>query len=379
MFKKVSCPMRKLAVLPAAAALVLGLAGFFGMPMQARAELLFTTDKSTWESLVTGEVSYAFTRSNVEKANEVVPLGEGNNITFLGGGSENLTILTFDKINTGLPVNFVFRSTQPPTGSGFDGYPGFTFNDIFSADDPMGTIPSQSGSPPAPFIDALSVGEIDYNQKDDWEMTFSGGDIFAFAVDLRANGFDCPSPDCESFSVFGASGSLGSTTTIPTGDSAFLGVISYGDPITKVVFEEDPGNDDIAVGGIQLATTVVLAPQHHYNAYEVRSEAVYDGGGKRGNELNIDVTLEDQFGDSLLTVAKAKLLLVPVYMNGEGIGDEVTHLVCYELKNPDGKGTGVEPKEDVTVVNQFNDLAGDQVMEVKKLKMLCVPSTYLLP
>ncbi len=29
MFKKVSCPMRKLAVLPAAAALVLGLAGFY--------------------------------------------------------------------------------------------------------------------------------------------------------------------------------------------------------------------------------------------------------------------------------------------------------------------------------------------------------------
>ena len=77
----------------------------------------------------------------------------------------------------------------------------------------------------------------------------------------------------------------------------------------------------------------------------------------------------------MLTVTKAKLLLVPVYMNGEGIGDEVTHLVCYELKNPDGKGTGVEPKEDLSVVNQFNKYVGDQYMEVKKLKMLCVPST----
>ena len=68
---------------------------------------------------------------------------------------------------------------------------------------------------------------------------------------------------------------------------------------------------------------------------------------------------------------KAKLLLVPVDKNGEGIDDEATHLVCYELKNPGGRGTQV----DVAVVNQFNDLVGDQVLEVNKLKMLCVPST----
>ncbi len=83
----------------------------------------------------------------------------------------------------------------------------------------------------------------------------------------------------------------------------------------------------------------------------------------------------------MLTVKKAKLLLVPVEKNDEGFVDEVTHLVCYELRNPEGgKGTGVEPKVDLSVVNQFNDLVGDQYMEVKKLKMLCVPSTRdLLP
>ncbi len=71
---------------------------------------------------------------------------------------------------------------------------------------------------------------------------------------------------------------------------------------------------------------------------------------------------------------------MPVDKNGEGFVDEVTHLVCYELKNPaGGKGTGVEPKVDVTVVNQFNDVVGDQVMEVTKLKMLCVPSTKEVP
>ncbi len=125
--------------------------------------------------------------------------------------------------------------------------------------------------------------------------------------------------------------------------------------------------------GLVLEAVVTV---DHYNAYEVRSEAVDDGGGKKMNELNIDVTLDDQFGSSLLTVKKAKLLLVPVDKNDEGIVDAVTHLVCYELKNPaGGKVTGVKPNVDVAVVNQFNEEVGDQVMEVKKLKMLCVPST----
>ena len=87
---------------------------------------------------------------------------------------------------------------------------------------------------------------------------------------------------------------------------------------------------------------------------------------------------------SLQTVRKAKLLLVPVDKNGEGIDDVVTHLVCYDLRDAlGGMGTGVEPKVDVAMVNQFNDEVGEvgpQVMEVKKLKMLCVPSTKdLLP
>ena len=99
-----------------------------------------------------------------------------------------------------------------------------------------------------------------------------------------------------------------------------------------------------------------------------------------GNELNIDVTLLDQFGDqfepSLLTVKKAKRLLVPVSKNGEEIVDGVSHLVCYELKNPEGgMGTGIDPNVRVKVVNQFNEEVGEQIMEVKKLKYICVPST----
>ncbi len=284
------------------------------------------------------------------------------------------------------------------------------------------------------------------------------------------------------------------------------------------------------------------AEEIRWNAYAVDPAAVTGGGGKKGNELNIDVTLTDQFGGpSLLTVKKAKLLLEPVDMNRDytdetsfsdaalfipldvegfniggdpakvlefddiivtscdacsvidtemgsaatGFPTEGTHLifgrngpivtftfskpinafgidvldfgdhescgldpdtscilsisidggplmtlfdtsvpgnfgngnllfagyidtgtafssvtlshsglngvgydrlqfgsvardirlVCYDLKDPaGGKGTGVEPKVDVVVHNQFNEDVGNQVMEVKRLKMLCVRS-----
>ena len=102
-----------------------------GMPMQARAELFFTTNQAEWESRVIEE-SYAFTRSNVGNADEVVRTLVGNNIFLLGGavGSEvALSTLTFPKAATGLPVDFVFTSTQPKTGFGDGGFPGFTFND----------------------------------------------------------------------------------------------------------------------------------------------------------------------------------------------------------------------------------------------------------
>lgn len=98
----------------------------FGMPMQARAGLFvhFTTDQAEWDLLVKEEQSYAFTRSNVENADEVVRTLVGDNIFFLGGavGSEvALSTLTFPKAATGLPVDFVFTSTQATTGAGSGG------------------------------------------------------------------------------------------------------------------------------------------------------------------------------------------------------------------------------------------------------------------
>ena len=42
-------------------------------------------------------------------------------------------------------------------------------------------------------------------------------------------------------------------------------------------------------------------------------------------------------------------------------------------------GTGVaDPNVYVKVVNQFNETVGEQVMQVKKLKYLCVPSTKVV-
>jgi len=111
----------------------------------------------------------------------------------------------------------------------------------------------------------------------------------------------------------------------------------------------------------------------HFTGYDVRPEVVPSGTGKDGAELNSVVTLTDQFGTSLKTVKTAKRLLVPVDKNGEGIGDQMSHLTCYTFKKP--KGEPKEPKfepVEVVVSNQFDD---EQFLTVKKPKRLCVPTT----
>lgn len=138
-------------------------------------------------------------------------------------------------------------------------------------------------------------------------MTFSGGDIFAFAFDLRDNGGAVG----EKFEVFGASGSLGSTTIIPTGSFAFLGVISHGDPITKVVFDEDSGGDDIAVGGIHLATTtfaqVITTPSPSCISTSIGIPEFPGGPIPPGSGLSFNCLFEDQTVDEGVFVTLSAL------------------------------------------------------------------------
>ena len=95
----------------------------------------------------------------------------------------------------------------------------------------------------------------------------------------------------------------------------------------------------------------------HYRCYEVA-------------EVELDprpiVDLADQFfTDEDIIATKAKMICAPVDKNGEGVTNSDTHLVCYETE-PESE----EAKLEVEIANQF----GEQILEVKKSKLLCVPS-----
>lgn len=192
---------------------------------QCFADVVFSTDISAWQSTNPGFKEFGFTSNNVLLADE---------ITTAPGHNEAIgSILTFDETNTGLGFNFAIQALE----SGAE----FTFDD------------NEGGSV---FDDVLSVGDINNFENDDFRIDFSSSDVFAFGFELLDN----DDVAGESFSVFGASGLLGTLTTIPGSSGAvFIGVTS-DEAITHVVFDEDAGGDDIAVRSISASTTAVPEP-----------------------------------------------------------------------------------------------------------------------
>ena len=70
---------------------------------------------------------------------------------------------------------------------------------------------------------------------------------------------------------------------------------------------------------------------------------------------------------------KPKHLCTPVDKDGEGIIDPVNHLMCYDLKKI--KDEPKFKKTNVFTNNQF----GPEQLDVKKEKLLCLPSIKTLP
>lgn len=87
------------------------------------------------------------------------------------------------------------------------------------------------------------------------------------------------------------------------------------------------------------------------------------------------VLLSDQFvPPTQFTVKKPERLCNPVNKNGEGIANDVTHLLCYKVKQLKEAGK-FEKITGIHINNQFGALQ----LDAKKPKELCVPSTKELP
>ncbi|MDZ4831741.1 MAG: hypothetical protein SGJ09_16285 [Phycisphaerae bacterium] len=187
--------------------------------------VLFYTDLAAWNAAANTTAIFNTTAFNVGLANEVGPIPVNN--TNVG------PVLTFDSVSS---FSFDFRLSTLQTDA------SFTFNDTETTVDP-----------PPGFSNALSVGDVGNFEDDDWQIEFIGGDtVYGFGVDLNDNTID----PGESITVFcRGNGILGQTFTVPGNVvNGFFGVVSTA-PIARVVFNENPGFDDIAIANFRFAST----------------------------------------------------------------------------------------------------------------------------
>lgn len=196
-----------------------------GLGPPARAEIVFYTDPVAWlgdldPSTLRGLVTDA---AGVALADEV-PSPPGTNEQLCDGLAT--CQLTFRGSSTGFPWDFVLRPLEPGAG--------LTFDD------------TETG-PSAPFEDALSIGDVNDFEDDDFEVTFSGASVYAFALFIRDN----TSLSGEAAVV----NAQAESATLGGGVNGFLGVISTS-PLVRFRYLEDGGGDDIAVSDFFFATRI---------------------------------------------------------------------------------------------------------------------------
>ncbi len=186
------------------------------------------SDLAEWKSQVSDIESFLTIADNILLADEV---------STLPGVNEKLgSMLTYQAINTGLSFGFVIETLQ-------DGA-GFTFSE------------SESGTPQLGFEDALSVGDIDDYEDDDWQLSLlDGATMMAFGIEIRHSRF---APG-ESITLYSNNESvavidLGALPETGNGDY-FIGIISDV-PFDKIGFNEDPDGDDIAIADMLFAKVI---------------------------------------------------------------------------------------------------------------------------
>ena len=194
----------------------------FTLPSMLIADPTFFDTESSWQAAFQSTETFTFTPTNVALADEV---------TGAPGNNQNLgPMLTFAGAMTGYDFGFSVQTLETNAN--------FTFNDNEGDSD---------------FTHSLSVGDINNHEDDDFRVEFTGV-VYGFGFDLR----DSDRSPGEFFQVFGASGLLGSTPVMAdSAASDFVGVVSSV-PITHVIFDEDPGSDDIAVRSFSFSNSQAI-------------------------------------------------------------------------------------------------------------------------
>lgn len=211
------------------------------------------------------------------------PLGVSRATEVTGAPTQNLSLgntLTFEQGNTQFdfsfeitadvsPATFVFEDNEPPAGT------------------------------PTTFIHALSVGDIDNVENDNWSLSLlNSAWVSALGVDVRDNNFQngATTPSTmETLTVFSNTGANLATfdlssLNLGSPPNQFLGVVATdGERIGRIVFNEDNGGDDIAIANFRFSTnvetpaTAMHAPRRSAaSALTLNNKLVISGGSTSG-------------------------------------------------------------------------------------------------
>ena len=194
-------------------------------PPTSLANTSILTDLASWEAEVTDIETFVTKADNIVLADEVLSLSEVNDKI----GS----ILTFDSYHTGLTRSFNLETLQ----SGAE----FTFND------------HEGGVYLPNFTDALSVGDNDDFEDDNWKVSLENGSITAIGFEIRGSKF----APYESITLYADGSPIDTISLQSLAESGqgnyFIGIIS-DIPFDSIEFDEDNTGDDIAIADFRFAT-----------------------------------------------------------------------------------------------------------------------------
>jgi hypothetical protein len=100
-------------------------------------------------------------------------------------------------------------------------------------------------------------------------------------------------------------------------------------------------------------------PIDHYKCYRVRGARFRQNG----------VSVETQFGSLTVDIKRLLHLCAPVDKNDEGIADQDSHLLCYQIRGP-----RPTVPDSVFTTDQF----GSDEMALYGVRELCVPASKTL-
>ncbi len=143
-----------------------------------------------------------------------------------------------------------------------------------------------------------------------------------------------------------------STITYPDNDKD--GILANEDPD-----DSDPCNPSV---NNQVCQAITNSPGEHFMSYQVKETK----NTPKFKKFNMD--LADKLGYGEVKVKKIQRLLNPVDKNNEGIQDEITHMVGYQIQKQDY--TKYDGYDQIMVANQFGLIN----LDVKNPKLLLVPS-----